>query len=170
MDDERWLPVPNYEGFYEVSDHGAVKSLGRWMKHPKGRAWSKERVLRPIVHRSGHKSVVLCRDGHRKKFAIHTLVLLAFVGPCPPDHECCHGPTGAGDNRLSNLRWGTRSSNKLDQRRDGVDAQARKTHCPQRHEYTPENTYVTKDNRRMCRQCSRDRNRARRAAIAKIAE
>jgi len=155
---ERWLPIAEYEGLYEVSDRGNIKSLGRWIRHPKGRAWSKERVLKPIVHKSGHKSVILCRDGDRQKLSIHRLVLLAFVGPCPPAHECCHGPGGAGDNTVENLRWGTRSSNKLDQRRDGVDYQTRKTHCPQGHEYTEENTYRN-SNRRSCKTCARDRQR-----------
>lgn len=59
--------------------------------------------------------------GNTHSHNIGRLVLLAFVGPPPPSHECCHGPAGKLNDRLPNLSWGTKSKNKgEDQRRDGT--------------------------------------------------
>lgn len=56
-----------------------------------------------------------------KRYYIHRLVLLAFVGPCPPGMECCHIDGNPINNRLSNLRWGTRRENMEDRVRHGCD-------------------------------------------------
>lgn len=56
----------------------------------------------------------LCKNGRCKCFCIHTLVLTAFFGPCPPGLECCHGDGERTNNHLGNLRWDTRSANHLD--------------------------------------------------------
>jgi hypothetical protein len=74
-------------------------------------------MLRPGPSNYGHLSVVL---GRRNTRMVHTLVLEAFVGPRPPGKEACHGNGQPGDNRLSNLRWGTRSENIADAVRHGT--------------------------------------------------
>lgn len=106
----------------------------------------------------------LSRDGKARRFAVHRLVLDAFVGPCPEGLQACHGNNVKHDNRLANLRWDTHSENVYDQVRDGVHNQARKTHCPQGHAYDMRNTYVGKNGGRSCRLCARDRARAAKAA------
>lgn len=116
MTEEIWKPVPGYEGQYEVSDLGRVRSLDRaviCMGEIKGSYMSlrKGRVLRPGPSNSGHLSVVL---GRRQTRMVHDLVLRAFVGPPSEDHECCHNNGDPSDNRLENLRWGTRSENNID--------------------------------------------------------
>lgn len=58
-----------------------------------------------------------------------------------------------------NLRYGTESENLLMAVEAGTHNMIRKTHCPQGHEYTPENTYVTSVNSRMCRRCQKERHR-----------
>lgn len=70
----------------------------------------------------GHRTIILCEGKIRKRFYIHRLVLLAFVGPCPEGMEACHNNGRPEDNRLSNLRWGTRSENHLDKRKHGTSA------------------------------------------------
>jgi NUMOD4 motif/HNH endonuclease len=109
---ERWLPIADYEGLYEVSDLGRVRSLPR--RHAGGR------VLKPCY--SGPVAKVnLSRDGRNWTFSIHVLVARAFLGPCPDGHEVCHGPAGRRDNRLVNLSYGTRlKNNSEDKRRDGT--------------------------------------------------
>lgn len=59
------------------------------------------------------------------------------------------------NNQVENLRWGTDRENQLDIVRNGNHPQAKKTHCPRGHAYTPENTYVSKRNKRNCRACAR---------------
>jgi hypothetical protein len=116
MTEEIWKPVPGYEGRYEVSDLGRVRSLDReiiCMGEIKGSYVSRKkgRVLRPGPSNYGHLSVVL---GRGKTRMVHELVLRAFVGEPPDKHECCHNNGDPTDNRLSNLRWGTRSENSVD--------------------------------------------------------
>ena len=99
---EVWKLVPGYDGKYEVSDQGQIRSYKR---RPEGR------ILRPGRMPSGHLSVAL---GRKNSQCVHKLVLLAFVGAAPDKHECLHMNGNPADNRLSNLRWGTRSENMKD--------------------------------------------------------
>lgn len=153
---ESWLPIPGYEGCYEVSNLGRVRSL------PRNTTFG--RILAQDILHAGHRRVTLYRDGRRSRIFVHRLVLLAFVGPCPEGMECRHLNGDSADNRLANLTYGTRSENTLDDVRHGKHRNARKTHCIRNHEYTPENTYVGPDGSRKCRTCAREDDRKRRAA------
>ena len=113
---EVWKPVPGYEGLYEVSDQGRVRSLDRDItQKSRWGTWftlrKKGKLLRPGRMPQGHQSVAL---GRRNSQCVHKLVLMAFVGPAPDRHECCHNNGDPSDNRLENLRWGTRRENILD--------------------------------------------------------
>lgn len=123
---ERWLPVVGFEGLYEVSDMGRVRSLDRVLPYERvdqysGRVLQIDRrrrgqLLQPGRKPSGHVSVALGRGQSRD---VHVLVLEAFVGPCPEGKEALHGNDVGNDNRLANLRWGTRSENVFDAIRNG---------------------------------------------------
>ena len=102
---ERWLPVVGWEGLYEVSDLGNVRSL--------------RRVLKPGL-RKGYLAVTLWRDGKGQHWQVHRLVATAFIGPCPPGMETLHGPGGMFDNRPANLSFGTHRQNIQDKIRDGT--------------------------------------------------
>lgn len=158
---ERWLPVPGYEGVYEVSDHGSIRSLDRIVYAGQGRTRrSAGRVLAPYAAKSGHLSVNLKKNCEGGTKQVHQLVLAAFVGPCPDGMEVCHNNGDAADNRLPNLRYDTRKSNVADTLRHGTHPMASKTHCPHGHEYTPENTYIIPGSGgRVCRTCTRDKSR-----------
>ena len=142
---ELWRPVLGYEGEYEVSSTGQVRSFKR--KDP--------RILRPATNLHGYQFVVLCNSNGKKMRTTHSLVLEAFVGPRPDGHECLHQNDVKSDNRLENLRWGSRSENSHDAIRNGRHAQSVKTHCKNGHEFTPENTRLHSTGR-YCRACSRD--------------
>jgi hypothetical protein len=113
---EQWKDVPGYEGQYQVSDAGNVRSLDRKLEQMSrwGTLYTKKSagiMLRPGRMPGGHMSVALGRGNSQ---CVHKLVLLAFVGPPPAGHECLHGNGVPSDNRLANLRWGTRSENIRD--------------------------------------------------------
>jgi hypothetical protein len=112
---ERWRPVPRYEGWYEVSDLGRVRSLPHWTKT--GMRGGK--ILKPKIYH-GYEVVDLSRDNQVERFFVHVLVLTAFVGEPEPGQECRHGPNGKRDNRLTELCWGTRIENAADRLRDGT--------------------------------------------------
>jgi hypothetical protein len=120
---EQWRPIPGYEGLYEVSNLGRVRSLARIVAYADGRRKPiAARILRP--GRAGRERcylfVQLSRDGKAKGRYIHDLVLLAFVGPKPAGMLVKHGPNGSADNGLANLSYGTDSENQHDRRRDGT--------------------------------------------------
>ncbi len=72
---EQWSPVPGWEGSYEVSDHGRVRSVERVIRRRNGTDYTvRERILRPKVHRGGWRSVCLARDGAQYTYYTHSLV------------------------------------------------------------------------------------------------
>jgi hypothetical protein len=122
---QAWKPVPGYEGLYEVSDLGRVRSVARQLNIDVvgrgGRRSVRERIL--VQKFDGHYcSVSLSRDGQYKNFLVHRLVLAAFVGPCPQGMEGRHFPDRhTKNNALSNLSWGTPSQNQADRIVHGTD-------------------------------------------------
>lgn len=110
---ERWLSVPGWEGFYEVSDLGRVRSVDREVVGKRGLVRFRGRVLKPIISPRGYPRVVLSRPGTKRWHTdVHLLVMRAFVGPPPVGMEVLHKDGGVpGDVRLESLRYGTRSEN-----------------------------------------------------------
>lgn len=158
---EQWLPVVGYEGLYEVSNQGRVRGVTRRVNFG-GKMTGASRIEfgRVLVQRNapkGYLQVNLRRNGTHKFRTVHQLVLEAFVGPRPePDWHACHNNGIPDDNRLENLRWDSPSANVRDTVRHGKHRWANTTHCPQGHEYTPENTYIVPGKRsRSCRECHR---------------
>ena len=129
---EEWRPVVGYEGLYEVSDAGRVRSLSREVRTGRGTRMVDGRILSPARGVGGYPVVSLSNGGARVR-PVHRLVLEAFVGPRPAGTECCHGDGDPENNRLSNLRWDTHESNMDDQRRHGTNHNVRKDRCKHGH-------------------------------------
>jgi hypothetical protein len=113
-----WRPVKGFEGRYEVSDAGLVRSLDRYVdlapstRFPAGMTvFRRGRVLRPHTMPYGHQQVML---GRETNVLVHHLIAAAFLPPPPEGHEICHNDGDATNNRVSNLRWDTRSGNNYD--------------------------------------------------------
>ena len=115
------------------------------------------KILTPRVGASGHLRVWSRGRYH----SVHVLVLETFYGPRPEGYVARHLDGNPGNNHPGNLAWGTFSENNHDSVRHGTHRNARKTHCVQGHELTPDNLYKSKRNRRDCRQCQLDRVRER---------
>lgn len=118
---ERWLPVVGYEGLYEVSDMGRVKSVARVIQRKGGRVNPiPEKILKPVMCRR-YPGVSLYRAGSPLKTpAIHALVMAAFVGPCPEGMQVAHNNGDRTDNRLENLRYATPLENSRDKFEHGT--------------------------------------------------
>lgn len=115
---ESWRPVVGYEGLYEVSSHGRVKSLARKRNTGRGIRTVRERILR--AKPGLYPTVTLRHCGDPKTHYVHDLVLRAFIGPPPSGFEACHGDGDKWNCRLTNLRWDTPSGNHRDRVRHGV--------------------------------------------------
>ena len=102
---ERWLPVPGWEGVYEVSDLGRIKRVAA---HRTTR-WVVGRIAKGTSHRQGYVSAVLTLRGRAQTTFVHRLVMAAFVGPCPAGHSVNHINGVKTDNRLANLEYLTPS-------------------------------------------------------------
>jgi hypothetical protein len=110
---ERWLPIAGYEGLYEVSDFGRVRSLDH------SRPASRNSNIRTTWHgrvliggsRYGYRIVGLCKNGKTTTRPVHRLVLAAFVGPRGSSVYCNHIDLNRANNRLENLEWCTPKQN-----------------------------------------------------------
>lgn len=110
---EEWKDIPGYEGLYQVSNLGKVKSLPR--------QGSSGKILK--FRKCGnykHLGVVLYKNQKATAFLIHRLVLLTFVGPCPQGLEARHLNGNGSDNKLNNLLWDTHSVNMQDRKLHGT--------------------------------------------------
>lgn len=115
----RWAEIPGFPQ-YEVSDSGQVRSKTRTIQCSNRVTVRQGKVLKPNRDSRNYLQVCLCDHTKRKTALVHRLVLEAFVGPAPEGKEACHINGDRQDNRLENLRWGTRSENTRDKMRHGT--------------------------------------------------
>lgn len=161
---ENFKPVPGYEGYYEVSDHGTVRSVQRVVMRSNGAPQTvRARVLKAYPGKTDYLSTSLSKNGRVKSWNIHTLVMRAFVGPLPDGMEVRHLDGNAQNNHLSNLRYGTHAENVQDMLRHGTGYAQSKTHCSHGHAYSGENLRWVKGKKgymfRVCVTCKRARSR-----------
>jgi hypothetical protein len=118
---ERWVAVCGYEGLYEVSDRGRVRSVDRVVPHRRfGQVKRKGRIRKFSTTTYGYLQLVLSKCGVHENCMVHSLVAEAFLGERPDGMVVLHGPGGKTDNRLVNLSYGSPSQNQLDRVRDGT--------------------------------------------------
>lgn len=105
--EEIWKPIPNYEGYYEVSNTGKVKSLKRIIEDKRGvNHFVTEKEL--ALNRYGdYYQVALSKDGKRKLFLVHRLVAIVFL-PNPDNLPIVnHKDENKLNNNANNLEWCT---------------------------------------------------------------
>lgn len=111
METEIWKDVPGYEGQYQVSNYGRVKSLGRVTELNGGRQRKEPELIMKYTKRSGYPTLILRRSGDRKSAQIHRLVAQAFI-PNPGNLPVVnHLDYDRENNRVDNLEWCTQKEN-----------------------------------------------------------
>lgn len=129
---EEWRAIPGWEGFYEVSSLGRVRSLPRTLerKHPSGKfvlidypgrvmscpAWKKVKNGKETAYRM----VTLSRGGARLSIAVSILVCTAFYGPRRRSQHAAHWDGNSLNDRAENLRWASAKENAADKLRHGT--------------------------------------------------
>lgn len=111
-DGEKWLPVKNFEGLYEVSSSGRVRSLPKKISLPNGGFRNHElHILSPEVMAKGYKRAYLTSGSVRRKVLIHVLVAEAFIKNPNGYPQVNHRNGEKGDNHVMNLEWCTEEYN-----------------------------------------------------------
>lgn len=130
---EVWKPVKGFEGCYEVSNLGRVKSLPR--KITSTNRWGPMilnwpgRELRLLTDQHGYLKVLLSKNGKAKNMRVATLVAEAFLGPRPKGLFVLHNDGNAKNNCASNLRYGTQADNMRDSILHGTRPKGRAHKC-----------------------------------------
>lgn len=110
--EEIWKPVVGYEGFYEVSNIGRVRSLSRIVECNDGRKRKlKTRILRQSCAPSGYYMVTLHKNGKQKSGLVHRLVCEAFIPNPLVKDEVNHKDENSKNNNATNLEWVTTKEN-----------------------------------------------------------
>lgn len=167
---EIWKAVPGFEGLYEVSDLGRVRSLDRTVirraksgPHPKR---IKGKMLVLWKHPTGYRCVYLCKDGETFVMTVQKVVADTFLGPRPEGTEVCHWDGDKTNNRLENLRYDTRKANREDSRRhDTLPVGSRSPMAKLTEAQIP---YVRSLERKMSQQAAGDLVGVSRKQIARI--
>ena len=155
-DKEVWRQIPGFEGFYEVSSLGRVKSVTRTIDRVDGSGLPlRERILCIFVDTEGRERVNLFKSGRKKGFFVHTLVAMAFYGERPDGTECCHWDGNPRNNRVENLRWASHADNMRDLIRHGTHHNTVKNRCKRGHKLELPNLDQSKlaKGRRQCAAC-----------------
>ena len=108
-------PIPGFNGYYASQD-GVIWSF-RKQHRVAGTLSNVAHAISLRPNSAGYLMAAVIKDGttRPRTVFVHRLVLLAFVGfPPPGKNECCHGNGIKTDNRISNLRWGSRNDNIRD--------------------------------------------------------
>ena len=126
---EIWKAIPGFEGCYEASTCGRIRSLDRWVEYAATdrqvacRRRRKGKVLSLVVSgKNKHYLAVSLSDAEQRCYGsllVHRLILLTFTGPCPQGEEGIHIDGDSMNNHIENLRYGTHAENCQDRTRHG---------------------------------------------------
>lgn len=113
MQEEIWKDIPDYDGYYQVSNMGNVKSLFRKVNGNNSKRPVKERILKPYLNKLGYYTFNLNKDGVANVFKAHQLVAMAFLGHIPNGNKLVidHINSNKVDNRVDNLQIITNREN-----------------------------------------------------------
>lgn len=109
---ENWKDIKGYEGLYQVSNLGRLRTLQRYniskKKHEKNC-----KILKLSEHRQGYKTTTLSKDGKRKTYLVHRLVAETFIRNEKSKPEVNHMDADKTNNCVSNLEWVTAKENSM---------------------------------------------------------
>ena len=111
MKEEIWKDIQGYEGLYQISNMGRVKSVERTAKNGRGYRTVPEKIMKPYKNSDGYLQVGLYKDDKGKKYYVHRLVADTFLENPEEYTEVNHRDEDKENNRADNLEWCSRSYN-----------------------------------------------------------
>jgi hypothetical protein len=126
---EKWIDIINYEGLYQVSNTGNIKSLGNG--NSTDTRTKQHRILKTVVKRNGYEQVKLCKDGSSRHFIVHRLVGIHFIDNPNNLREINHIDGNKLNNHISNLEWISSSDNQKHSFKIGLQIPLRGNECKQ---------------------------------------
>jgi hypothetical protein len=119
---EIWKPVPDFEGYYEVSNYGRVKSLSRTIKYTNNRVHNTPgKIIKLGKHRNGYLVVRLYKNQNEKKWLVHRLVATVFIPNLEEKPQINHIDGNKANNNVDNLEWATASENGIHAFKTGLN-------------------------------------------------
>lgn len=149
-----WKFIPGYEGIYQASNEGEIRSVDRVTAK---NAFKKGAIKKQNINsQTGYPMVSLWKNGVERRDTVHVLILETFKGPRPKGYYGCHNYGDKLNNTVDNLRWDTPTSNNLDRIKHGNDPARSRTHCPRGHKLEEPNLVASKKRIgiRECQACS----------------
>ena len=117
---EVWKDIKGYEGLYQISNYGIIRSLDRLRNNGiSGKYIQKGRIMEPFITR-GYYQVVLRKDGKYKHHNVHRLVAINFIDNKENKPQVNHINGNKLDNTVENLEWCTQSENQIHAYKKGL--------------------------------------------------
>ena len=110
MSNEIWQDIKGYEGIYQVSNIGRIKSLARETRNG---SCKKEKILKTQIDKKGYLTIDLRKNKQRKSYKVHRLVALAFIQNLDNKPQINHIDGNKRNNKIENLEWCTNSENQI---------------------------------------------------------
>ncbi len=111
---EEWKEIEGYEGYYEVSSLGRVRSIPRAIERSDGVILNlKSRIRKTVFNYWGYERVPLALNCKKKTYSVHRLVAKTFLANTKNKKEVNHIDGNKANNCVENLEWSTRKENQL---------------------------------------------------------
>lgn len=126
MTEEIWKDIPNFEGYYQASTKGRIRSVKRTVKHKDGKVTVfKGRVLKSSLNKKGYPMVYLSKDCKKFTRAVHRFIALTFIQNPYKYDQVNHINGIKEDNRIENLEWCNNQQNCAHAHKNGLVNSAR---------------------------------------------
>ena len=112
---ELWKDVKNYEGLYQVSTLGRIRSLDKYIDvkiSNVDKVLRRGKILKPDYGKNGYLTVILCKNGKKTRFLVHRLVAKAFIENSYNLPQVNHKDEDKTNNKVENLEWCTDDYNR----------------------------------------------------------
>ena len=128
---EIWKDIPGYEGIYQVSNEGRIKSIPHCIKANKhgGKRIAEERIKNITIGWHGYLWVSLCKNGKSKTYSVHRLVAITFIKNPNEFPAVNHIDGNKENNHVSNLEWCTNHENQMHASRNGLLPRSKTVIC-----------------------------------------